>query len=145
MKTGDPFLIWVWARHSAISGWIWRLEDQRRGGREQGQEQGEQPADNTLHKQLLTASPNWFRTLFLRRRRRRRRTNRTERRQETMPDAASNRCGERCQKSALPVRRSSKMASNDLSSPARMCSVCQDACSCSPDKKVNKRRHVHCC
>ena len=52
-------------------------------GREQEQEQEEQPAaDNTLHKQLLTASPNWFRTLFLRRRRR---TNRTERRQETMP------------------------------------------------------------
>ena len=115
MKTGDPFLIWVWARHSAISGWIWRLEDQRRGGREQGQEQGEQPADNTLHKQLLTASPNWFRTLFLRRRRR---TNRTERRQETMPGIQSMRGA--VPKECLPVRRSSKMASNDLSSRAHV-------------------------
>ena len=53
--------------------------------------QEEQPAaDNTLHKQLLTASPNWFRTLFLRRRRR---TNRTERRQETMPGIQSMRQG----------------------------------------------------
>lgn len=74
METGDPFLIWVWQLGTALCH-FW-VDLVIRGS--ETEREGEQPgADNTLHKQLLTASPNWFRTLFLRRR-----TNRTERRKE---------------------------------------------------------------
>ena len=71
--------MWVWQLGTALCH-FW-VDLAIRGSGSEGGREGEQAADNTLHKQLLTASPNWFRTLFLRRRR----TNRTERRKEMIP------------------------------------------------------------
>ena len=92
MKLGNPLLIWVWQLELGTALCHFWVDLAIRGSETL---EGEQPgADNTLHKQLLTASPNWFRTLFLRRCEGG--TNGTEEgRKETIPGIQSMRARER--------------------------------------------------
>ena len=142
MKTGDPFLIWVWARHSAISGWIWRLEDQRRGGsRGRSRENSQQRIIPCINNYSLPApigfahfsSGGAVEPIERKEDKKRCRTRHPI-------DAGSG-------AKRVPFLSAAAAKWRAMIYPlARASHVqCQDACSCSPGKKVNKRRHVHCC